>query len=65
MDGWMDDGMGGFVVEQVKEKACQADLQRGKYRTSGCFSLLDDVLDATGTLGSGKMTMYVVECGGV
>ena len=41
----------------MKEKACQADLLRGKYRSAGCFSLLDLVLDATGSLGSGRMTM--------
>ena len=43
---------------QIKEKACQADLSRGKYRTAGCFSLLDDVLASSGSRAAGLVTMY-------
>jgi hypothetical protein len=47
-----------YAWVQIREKACQADLSRGKFRSSGCFGLLDAVLDATGSLSAGKMTMY-------
>jgi hypothetical protein len=47
-----------MMATQLREKACQADLSLGKYRSSGCFSLLDAVLDASGSQAAGKMTMY-------
>lgn len=46
-----------FMVK-IREKACQADLSKGKYRSNTCYALLDAVIDSTGSQSSGKMTMY-------
>lgn len=41
-----------------KEAACQSLLSSKKYNDPLCFSLLDNVIDATGTRASERMLMY-------
>lgn len=41
------------------ESSCHADLRRGKYSSSTCFSLLDKVIDASGPPGQ-RAIMYDV-----
>eukprot|EP00602_Paraphysomonas_sp_CaronLab_P011473 CAMPEP_0185044696 /NCGR_PEP_ID=MMETSP1103-20130426/43576_1 /TAXON_ID=36769 /ORGANISM="Paraphysomonas bandaiensis, Strain Caron Lab Isolate" /LENGTH=332 /DNA_ID=CAMNT_0027584959 /DNA_START=682 /DNA_END=1681 /DNA_ORIENTATION=- len=75
-NGWIDPfnqydvsdfmhGMGVISLGQKytlkeREKNCQALLRRGQFKSSICFSLLDDVLANTGTPTTGRMTMYDV-----
>eukprot|EP00578_Thalassiosira_sp_NH16_P012868 CAMPEP_0181115476 /NCGR_PEP_ID=MMETSP1071-20121207/21451_1 /TAXON_ID=35127 /ORGANISM="Thalassiosira sp., Strain NH16" /LENGTH=649 /DNA_ID=CAMNT_0023199683 /DNA_START=33 /DNA_END=1982 /DNA_ORIENTATION=+ len=44
---------------QDKERTCQSNLKSGNYRSSICFSLLDDIVDQSGgKSGTSKVSQY-------
>jgi carboxypeptidase D len=46
-----------FHLKQ-REKTCQGLIRKGTFRSNVCLSLLDDVLAATGTPVTGRLSMY-------
>jgi carboxypeptidase D len=46
-----------FSLKQ-REAACQALIRKGQLRSTQCMSLLDSVIDSTGSTSTGRMVIY-------